>query len=362
MTLLSNRSRILGILGASMLLSACSEEVEIAAPPIRPVRVATAEQLPTQAVVTMTGRIEAADQASIGFRLSGRVMARPVKTGDAVEEGQVLAELEPQDQQNAVRSATAELVAARGRLTQATNHYERQRHLLERRVVSRADYEAAEQAKLLATAQLEAAEAQLRTAEDRLGFTVLRADARGTVTAVGAEPGEFVHAGQMIVRLARREGRDAVFDIPASLLDTLALDTQFIVNLVSDSSASTTGRVREIAPQADVVTRTFQVRVGLNDPPPSFRLGSAVVGSVKEDMSGLVRIPDTALTTSADGAAVWLVDPAARKVSRRKVEVGRMEPGVAWISNGLQAGDIVVTAGTGVLSEGQLVRLPGDES
>jgi len=350
------------LFAALLTLAGCGEEADVTAPFIRPVRVAAVEPAPARSVITMTGRIEAKDQAAIGFRIAGRLLARPVAIGDSVQEGQVLAELEPQDEQNALRSARAELNAARGRLTQAQNHYDRQRHLYSRNLVSRADFEAAQQARTAAQALVEAAEAQLRTAEDRLGFTVLRADAPGAVTAVGAEPGEFVAAGEMVVRLARRDGRDAVFDIPVTQLDAISGDAPLVVRLATDPSATASGRVREVAPQAETVTRTFRVRVGLTDPPASFRLGSTVVGNLKEDVSGLLQIPTSAVVKSDGKASVWLVDPGSLKVSLREIVIDRSEPDVTLVSAGLQAGDIVVTAGAGALSEGQLVRLPGGVS
>jgi RND family efflux transporter MFP subunit len=354
--------RTLGQFAILILLAGCSEDAEVSTPVVRPVRIATVEQAPTRAVVSMTGRIEAEDQAAIGFRIAGRLLLRPAAVGDTVQDGQVLAELEPQDEQNALRSARVDLNAARGRLTQAQNHYDRQAHLLARNLVSRADFEAAQQARIAARAGVEAAEAQLRTAEDRLGFTVLRADVPSTVTAVGAEPGEFVSAGQMVVRLARRDGRDAVFDIPVTLLDTVLPGALLTVRLATDSTAIVSGRVREVAPQADIVTRTFRVRVGLKDPPAAFRLGSSVIGSLKEDISGLLQVPTTAIVGSGDSASVWLVDPVTSKVSLRKIKIERSEPEITFVSTGLQAGDIVVSAGTNQLSEGQAVRVPGGES
>jgi RND family efflux transporter MFP subunit len=182
------------------------------------------------------------------------------------------------------------------------------------------------------------------------------------VVGVGAEPSEFVGVGQMVVRLARRDGRDAVFDVPSTMLDTISGDARFRVSLVTDPATSAWGRVREVAPQADPVTRTFRIRVGLTDPPPLFRLGSAVQGTLENDTPGLLQIPTSALIAAAVPPAVWVVDPVALKVSSRKVEIGRTEPTTTWIANGLQTGDIVVTAGTNALSEGQSVRIPGGES
>ena len=109
-----------------------------------------------------------------------------------------------------------------------------------------------------AQAQVEAAQAQLEAARDQVNFTELKADAEGVVTATGAEPGEVVQAGQMIITFAREGGRDAVFDVPAQVLRSAPPDPLINVRLTDDAALSATGRVREVAPQADPVTRTFQ--------------------------------------------------------------------------------------------------------
>jgi membrane fusion protein, multidrug efflux system len=126
----------------------------------------------------------------------------------------VLARLDPQDEQNGLRSAQANLAAAQGQLTQARNNFERQRRLLERGVASRAEFDHAQKGLQTAQARVDDAEAQLKLASDRLSFTELKADATGTVTARGAEAGEVVQAGQMIVRIARQDGRTRCLTYP----------------------------------------------------------------------------------------------------------------------------------------------------
>ncbi len=103
------------------------------------------------------------------------------------------------------------------------------------------------------------------------------------VTAVGAEPHEVIQAGQMIVRLARQDGRDAVFDVPAQVLRAAPSEPEIKVNLTDDPGVKALGRVREVSPQADPVTRTFAVRVGLTDPPELMRLGATVTGTMKSN-------------------------------------------------------------------------------
>ena len=113
---------------------------------------------------------------------------------------------------------------AEGQLTQARNHFERQDTLLKQGWTTRANHDQAKQAQQTAQSQVDAAEAQLKAAYDLVSFTELKADAPGVVTAVGPGGGEVVQAGQMIVRVARQDGRDAVFDVPAQVIRTAPSD------------------------------------------------------------------------------------------------------------------------------------------
>jgi RND family efflux transporter MFP subunit len=210
-----------------------------------------------------------------------------------------------------------------------------------------------------AQAQVDDRQVQVRIAADRVTYTILQADVAGTVTARGAEPGEVVQAGQMIVQIARREGRDAVFDVPAQVLRSVPSDPQITVHLTDEPSVTAAGRVREIAPQADPVTRTFDVKVGLTDPPAAMRLGATVSGSIRLETDAVIAIPASALTELNRQPAVWIVDPSGLTVSLRNISLLRFDPGTVVISDGLDTGDIVVTAGVQALHPGQKVRLLG---
>ena len=339
------------------LLAACQPEADTAPPQVRPVRTVTVVKRDVGETVSFTGRIQAENEARLAFRIPGRMIERPINVGDHVEPGQVVAKLEPQDELNALRTAQAGVAAAQARLNETQNIFERQKTLLARDIASRAQFEQAEATQKTARAQLDTAEAQLKAAKDRVSYTELRVDAAGTVVATGAEPGEVVQAGQMIVRVARKDGRDAVFDVPAQVLRSAPSDPSITVNLTDDPTVTATGRVREVSPQADPVTRTFEVKVGLTDPPAAMRLGSTIVGRMQLDTAPVIEIPATALTESDRRPAVWVVDPKSLTVSLRNVEVARNDPATVAISEGLDTGDIVVTAGTQALHPGQKTRL-----
>jgi RND family efflux transporter MFP subunit len=208
---------------------------------------------------------------------------------------------------------------------------------------------------------MENAEAQLKIAEDRLSFTELRAASEGTVTARRADQGEVVQAGQPIVQVARKDGRDAVFDVSEPLLRAggVAGAVEVSVALANDPTVSAKGRVREVSPQADPVTRTFKVRVGLIDPPEAMRLGATITGNVVVDHGPVIRIPASALTRSNGQPAVWIVDPADGTVALRTVTVARFTPASVTVADGLKDADVVVTAGVQALHPGQKVRILG---
>lgn len=342
-------------------LAGCGEAIVDAPPIARPVRTMTVEQSSDARPIVLTGRIEAANEASLGFRISGRLLERTVGMGDPVEAGQVLARLEPQNEMNALRSAQANVTAAHAAVTQARNRFERQQTLLAQGWTTQAQFDEAEKARATAEAQLDSAEAQLKAAKDQVSFTELEADAPGVVTGTGADAHEVVQAGQMIVRLAREGGRDGVFDVPANILRSVPPDAKIVVRLADNRLVSAVGRVRTVAPQADPITRTFEVKVGLTAPPEAMRLGATVNGEVELDTAKSIEIPASALTKIDRQPAVWILDPADFTVSLRNVDVARFDPASVVISEGLDIGDVIVTAGVQALHPGQKIRILGAE-
>ncbi len=364
--LAGKRSRMTGVYGcqivAAALIAATVAGCEKASPPIseaRPVRTVTVERGAEGEIVSLTGQIRAKDEVSLAFRVDGRMIERPVHVGDVLTADQLVARLDPQIQDNALRSAEANLASIEAVLTQARLTFSRQQQLLKDGWATRANFDEAQQKLLTAQAQVDSARAQARIAHEQQNYTMLFADSPGAVTAVGAEPGEVVHAGQMVVQLAREGGRDAVFDVPEQLIRNGPADSPVEIVLSNDREVKATGRVRELAPQADAATRTFQVKVGIANPPEAMRLGATVVGHLQLSAPHGVEVPASALTESEGHPAVWVVDPQSKTVSLRSVEVLRYDPASVVISQGLETGALVVTAGVQTLRPGQKVRVLG---
>lgn len=341
------------------LLAACEDAAPEPPEPPRPVRVVAAAGGGEGQVVSLAGTVQAQSEATLAFRIGGRVIARYANVGDNVEAGQVLARLDRQNEENDWRAARAAVQAAEAQLTEARNAEWRARELLQSGFGTRARFDEAAQRLQSARSNLDAARARFAVAQDRLGYTDLYADAPGTVTQRRIEQGEVVAAGQPAFLLAREGGRDAVFAVSAALKDAAPASPAVTVFLTTDPAQRAAGRVREVSPTADPVTGAFAVRVGLADPPAALRLGSTVTGQITLAASGGLELPASALFRAEGGPAVWVVDPAAKTVALRPVELARHDSARIVVSGGVARGDLVVTAGVQALRPGQPVRVLG---
>lgn len=362
-------------LAALSTLTACNRAVEAPPAEIRPARVMTIDKLASSGTVALTGTVQAQTEINQSFRVDGRMIERTVDIGDSVRPGQLIARLDPQNEESGLLAARAQHTAARAQLVEARNNHVRMRDLVAEAAVSRAQFDQAEALLRTAEAQIEAAQAQVNLAQNRLGYTRLVSDVAGVVTARGPQPGEIVSAGRMIIQVAREGARDAVFDVPAQIKDMAPLDPEVSITLGKDSKrarepgvtvslsnnpkVTAKGRVREVAPRADAVTGTFAVRVRLIDPPASMRLGSTVTGRIQLAAVEGITIPAAALMRTEGKTAVWVVDTKANAntVSLRNVTLHSSEASSVLVASGLSAGDVIVTAGVQALRPGQKVRL-----
>jgi membrane fusion protein, multidrug efflux system len=352
--------RLWGVILLILLLLCACEKNELVTD-IRPVRAVRIERHEVGDPIVLTGQLRARDEISLAFRLTGKLTTRPANVGDRVKAGQIVASLDAENERNAAYAAEADYGAAQAVLEQARSAENRLQNLLKERAVSRTEYEVALRQLKTAKAQVHAAKARLDSAQDQLGYTVLKAEADGIITAKGAEPGEVVAAGQMILFLARKNGRDGVFDMPAQVIRAgLSIHQQVEVWLADNPEIRTFGVIREVSPQADPATRTHRVKVGLDDVPAGMFLGSTVVGRLLLQATTQIEIPSSALTSSQGKPAVWIMDSRDMTVHVRPVTTAQYTQDSVVIVDGLKEGELVVTAGVQVLYEGQKVRLLGD--
>src|SRR5258708_8336145 len=302
------------VIVVTLSIAACGKEqprkVEI-----RPVRVTSGQHALSGDTISLTGQIQAKDQINLAFRIGGRVQERTVRVGDPVAPGEVVERIEPQDYRSALRSAEADLASAQAVLANSQGTEGRQSQLLSKGFTTQAQYDQAEQQRKTAQAQVESTQARLQNARDNLTYTDLKSDVTGSVTAKGAEPGEIVAAGRMILQVSRQGDRYAVFNVPSQLIRQSPKDPEVTVSLSDDPTIVTLGHVREVAPQADTATGTYVVKVALSNPPDAMRLGATIVGQVKVQSEPVIQLPGTALTQTEGKPAVWLVAPEKKTVS-----------------------------------------------
>jgi RND family efflux transporter MFP subunit len=315
-----------------------------------------------QASLTLTGEVQARFRADLSFRVSGRVLARQVDVGAHVNAGDLLARLDPAEQQADFDAATAAVTAAEAQLRVSQATFDRQSNLLSSGFTTRVAYDQAQEQLRTAQSALESAKAELGRTREALGDTELHARAAGVITARSLEVGQVVQAAQSVFTLAQDSERDAVFDVPESMFLGDIEAGRVSLALVSGPGVTAVGYVREISPAVDPKSSTVRVKVAIQDPPLTMALGSAIAGTAGTKAAIDITVPWTALTATGSKPAVWIIDPKTSTASLKPVIVGAHEAGAVLIKEGLEAGDRVVIDGGKLLSSGQPVTFAGDRS
>jgi multidrug efflux system membrane fusion protein len=351
-----SNSRTLMLLVACAGLAACSSDARVA-PPARPAIVQQPTPAQTLATETYAGEIRARYESALGFRVPGKVQSRAVDVGARVKEGQVLATLEPQDAQLAVAAARAQVAWAEADLALAESELERHRAMLAKKFISQTLYDARVNAVKAAKARLDQARAQLSVNRNQADYTTLRADHDGVITQVNIEAGQVVAAGQPVMSLAHDGALEVLVAVPESRVALFHPGLRVLTEIWAQQNARYEGAVREVAPEADPRTRTYAVRVNLEDANAAIQLGmtARIYLNAGDSPSALV-VPLAALGGKEGAPLVWKFDPKTRAVHAVPVTVGAyLEHGVL-VTDGLAPDDWVVAAGVHKLTDAQIVR------
>lgn len=345
-----------------LLLTACSRP----APPPEPVRAVKVLRVGADVFASgqeLAGEVKARVESRLGFRLSGKLTRRAVEVGQRVQAGQVLAQIDPSDYRLAVDAARAQVDAARTQRDLAAADLKRFQALKDQNFISGAELERREATLKAAQSQFEQAQAQLAVQGNQAAYTTLRADVAGVVTAVEAEVGQVLSAGMPVVRIAADGPRDVVFSVPEDKVMSVKPGQKLGVRPWAQS-AEQPARVREVAASADPLTRTFAVKAAL-EAASALPLGATVtvsfpgLGAQALQGRSVIKVPTTALRQEGQGTAVWVVDEERMSIRSQAVQVATADGQQAVILGGLQPGQLVVSAGVHVLTQGQKVSLFG---
>lgn len=335
-------------------LAACSKpEAQPEAP--RPVRSVTLAASNGQTAAFHAGDIRARHEARLAFRVGGKVVARLVDVGATVKPGQALARLEDNDASLDLASRRAKLAAAEADLKQNEADIKRYRELLAQHFISQAEFDRREAALAAARGNQQAALAAAQLGVNQQRYTTLTAERAGVVASIDAEVGQVVSAGQLVARVAESGEREAVIAVAESQLAEVRAARGFVVQ-VGQLPGQYQGVLRELAPDADSVSRTYTARITLKDADDSVRLGMSARVYPQGEAAAPLSVPLSAVLDENNRHYLWLLDGKAPQVKRVEVKLAKVSSDTAWIASGVRAGQEVVTAGVHLLRDGQTVR------
>lgn len=340
----------------SVLLAGCERDTPVREEQPRPVRTVVVTPSETASVLELPGEIRPRIETRYGFRIGGKLADRFVSVGDELKPGQRLARLDPQDVAPAIAAARAQREAARTDLNLARIELMRLKDLRSQNYVSQAQVDRQQAQTDSAASRLRSAEAQLAEAENAAAFQLLVADEAGVVTAIEAEAGQVVAAGQTVLRVARTDELELQIFVPEGELAAARAARTWSVTIPALGNAVLEARVRELSPVADPASRTYPMRLSLKGDRQGAAMGmSATARAVRASAQAIV-LPMSALHSTDATPKVWVVgeDLTVRAVP---VRTGGLLDDAVRIVDGLAPGMRVVTAGANLLVEGQKVRL-----
>jgi RND family efflux transporter MFP subunit len=306
------------------------------------------------------GEVKASDEANLAFRVNGKLVEFPANRGIQVNQGDLLAQLDPSDYQ-------AEVNQTQAQYDLAVAQFDRAAELVGRKLVSQSEYD-----QRLALKKVR--KSDLTRATNNLDYTQLFAPFDGVVARRLAENFENVTAGQVVLILQTGKMVDVIVDIPESIVarveritaDRVTKPVQ--VRFGSSSDRTYTAHYKEHETNADPATLTFKVTFSL-PAPDDLNILPGMSATVIADLSGLFS-GETAVTLvpieavfsaedeplDAERRQVWVVDPESMRTSRRDVKVGPLTGQTIAILEGLDAGELIISAGVNAVQEGMWVR------
>jgi multidrug efflux system membrane fusion protein len=329
----------------------------VSEPVVRPARIAEIRFRSHMHSLTLAGIVAPRIETTLGFRVAGKVTAREVDVGTAVLAGQLIARIDPTDYRLAVDNARAALASAEADYARAKADLDRYQALRGSAAFMTQTLDTRQSISSTTLAKVEQARSQLATAENNLGYTELRTDAAGVITAVQAEVGQVLAQGQGMVKLARIEELEILVGVPEHRLKTVREASRVSFELWSDTGHRYAARLRELSPSADAMTRTYPARFTVVDQPPFIGIGmTATLTLARPDTEFLAEVPLSAIFQQGTQPAVWVVDKTSGAVALRPVTIARWRDETALIASGVQDGEIVAAAGVHKLEPGQKVK------
>lgn len=349
-----------GLLLVLFSLPGCSKSID-KIDDVRPVKVIKVSPSSISEVAEYAGDVRARVTTRIGFRVSGKIVARKVDVGSAVKKGQILMQLDPQDQELLQTQALSSVKASEIARDYALSEFNRYRNLYDKKFVSQTLLDSKEAAYRSAQANYDQSVANNRYQSNQTNYTTLAANADGVVTSIDAEVGQVVTAGTPVLQIANPGEMEIVVAIPEDKVDKIRQLNNVQVRLWAQPKNLIDGVIREISPIADPVTRTFTIKISLPEQPQEMHLGmTAYAIFTSKSPARQITLPITALLEYKNGYAVWVVENNLLKLV--PVETGDSSGNDVIITGNLKEGQAVVIAGVASLHAGQKVTVMKDST
>ncbi|MBL8519191.1 MAG: efflux RND transporter periplasmic adaptor subunit [Betaproteobacteria bacterium] len=308
------------------------------------------------------GEVRARQESDHAFRVAGKIITRMVDPGARVARGQPLAKLDPSDTKLAADAAQAAVAAAETEAQFSDAEYTRFQDLFKRGFVSQSALDQKLNVANAAKARLESARAQARVSQNQAGYTTLAAEFDGVVTQAFGDAGQVVGAGQPVLRVANPADKELLIHVPESKISEFravarsAASKEIRVAMTSDPTRLFPARVREISAAADAVTRTYPVRLSIQQAADVIQLGMSGYAMLANPVSsGEVHVPLSAVLVKGNLSGVFRLT-ADGKLKLVPVTVIQFTETSAVVKGPLAAGDRIVAAGVHKLKEGETVK------
>ncbi|XZE46633.1 efflux RND transporter periplasmic adaptor subunit [Pirellulaceae bacterium SH467] len=311
---------------------------------------------PSDSEVSFTGSVQPRYQTSVGFRVAGKVAQRHIELGDCVKQGDLLFSLDPTDYDLNLRVAESDLISAQSTFTQAAAEEKRLLQLRSTGAVSLSEYDLSLAARDVSQARLDSARKRLELAQNQRDYCELRADFDGLVTAIQGESGQVVNVGQTVLQLMQGEELEAVISIPENRLD-LVRNRRPTISIWSQPDARFPAKLREIAPIADPISRTYDAKFTLPESASKLSIGMTATVHLFDSNPSDIPIPTAAIGNSLDEAVVWRIREQDGSVEAIPIEVAQIRNDTAMVRGPLRPNDLVVSAGVQRIDEKVRVRV-----
>ncbi len=352
-----------------VVLPGCDRD-EKPPPPPKPVIALKVLDASGLAERTFPGRARAAREVNRSFRVSGPLITLDVNVGDEVQEGDVLARIDPNDFEARVDNLEGELERARAAAVLGEREYERGREIDAKGtgLISKSELDKRLAARNRARAQVRALTASLKLAKDKLSYTTLAAPFDGVVVETYVENFETVVAKQPILRMLDSSAIEMDVSVPENLISLAPYVEDITVVFDAFPEVEVSATITKIGQEATQATRTYPVTLLMNQPEgieilPGMAGHATIVSRPPEDSELVgIQIPATAVFTGEDRRQnfVWVVDESTQTISRREVQIKQLARLGVLVQSGLQSGEWIVTKGVHTLKEGQEVRILDD--